>query len=31
MTVRSIAEYATWHLENHAWFLNRKVGRLLGA
>lgn len=29
ITVRFIAEYNAWHLENHAWFLNRKVARLL--
>ncbi len=29
-TLRRIAEYMTWHLEHHAWFLNRKVARLAG-
>ncbi|MGE4195718.1 MAG: DinB family protein [Phycisphaerales bacterium] len=29
-TVRKIAEYTTWHLEHHAWYLNRKIARLLG-
>jgi hypothetical protein len=29
-TVRSIVEITCWHLEHHAWFLNRKVERLLG-
>ncbi len=29
-TVRTILAYDTWHLENHAWFLNAKVQRLLG-
>lgn len=30
LTVRKIAEYDTWHLENHVWYLNRKVTRFLG-
>jgi hypothetical protein len=29
-TLRDIANYATWHLENHAWYLNRKVELFLG-
>lgn len=29
-TLRDVANYATWHLENHAWYLNRKVERFLG-
>jgi hypothetical protein len=29
-TVRKIAEYDTWHLEHHGWYLNRKVARFLG-
>jgi hypothetical protein len=29
-TLRLILQYATWHLEHHAWFLNKKVARLLG-
>lgn len=27
-TLRTILEYDTWHLEHHAWFLNRKLERL---
>lgn len=30
MTVRLILDYATWHLEHHAWYLDRKLDRLLG-
>ncbi len=30
LSVRMIANYATWHLEHHAWFLPRKVARLAG-
>lgn len=30
LTVRKIAEYDTWHLENHVWYLNRKVVKFLG-
>lgn len=30
MSVRTILNYATWHLEHHAWYLNAKVRRLLG-
>mgnify|MGYP000198940524 CR=1 FL=1 len=30
LTVRRIVEYDTWHLENHAWYLNRKIARFLG-
>ena len=29
-TVRMILAYGTWHLENHAWFLNAKVEKFLG-
>ncbi len=29
-SVRVIMNYATWHLEHHAWFLSRKLERLLG-
>lgn len=29
-TVRSILVTAVWHLEHHAWFLSRKLERLLG-
>lgn len=29
-TVRKIAEYDTWHLEHHGWYLNRKIARFLG-
>lgn len=28
-TLRVVLEYATWHLEQHGWFLNRKIERLL--
>lgn len=27
-TVRSVLNYATWHLEHHAWFLRAKLDRL---
>lgn len=30
-SLRTVVEYDVWHLEHHAWFLNRKVARLLGA
>lgn len=30
LTVRKIAEYDTWHLLHHAWYLNRKVVKFLG-
>ncbi|HVZ94708.1 MAG TPA: DinB family protein [Phycisphaerales bacterium] len=30
-TVQTILVYDTWHLEHHAWFLDRKLDRLLGA
>jgi hypothetical protein len=30
ISFRTILEYDTWHLEHHAWYLNRKVARLLG-
>ncbi len=29
-TLRTVLEYATWHLEQHGWFLNQKIARLLG-
>lgn len=29
VTIRSIADYATWHLEHHAGFLRKKIDRLL--
>ncbi len=29
-SVRTILAYDTWHLENHAWYLNAKVEKLLG-
>jgi hypothetical protein len=29
-TVRTILAYDTWHLENHAWYLNAKVEKFLG-
>lgn len=28
LSVRTILDYATWHLEHHAWFLDRKIERL---
>jgi hypothetical protein len=28
-SVRVILEYDTWHLEHHAWYLNKKVRRLV--
>ncbi|HRJ49050.1 MAG TPA: DinB family protein [Phycisphaerales bacterium] len=30
LSVRTLIEYDTWHLENHAWYLNAKVEKLLG-
>jgi len=30
VTVREIANQNCWHLENHAWFLNAKIEKLLG-
>lgn len=30
ISVRTILELTTWHLEHHAWYLNRKVRKLLG-
>ncbi len=30
MTTRRLVEIATWHLERHAWFLNRKIHDMLG-
>lgn len=29
-SVRLILDYATWHLEHHAWYLSRKIEKLLG-
>ena len=29
-TLRTILQYDVWHLEHHAWFLNRKLERVLG-
>lgn len=29
-TLRTIMNYATWHLEHHAWYLDRKLELLLG-
>ena len=29
-SVRTILAYDTWHLENHGWYLNAKVEKLLG-
>lgn len=31
LTVRTMIELTTWHLEHHAWYLNRKVTKMLGA
>lgn len=28
-TLRVVLEYATWHLEQHGWFLNQKIAKLL--
>lgn len=28
-TLRVVLEYAAWHMEHHAWFLNRKVASLI--
>lgn len=30
-SLRTIFTYDTWHLEHHAWYLNRKVARLTGS
>ncbi|MCB9846295.1 MAG: DinB family protein [Phycisphaeraceae bacterium] len=30
LTIRHMVEVTTWHLERHAWFLNRKVEKMLG-
>lgn len=30
MTLKTILTYDTWHLDHHAWFLNRKVAKLIG-
>ncbi|MGD9688200.1 MAG: DinB family protein [Phycisphaerales bacterium] len=30
-TLRTILEYATWHVEHHAWYLHRKLAILTGA
>ncbi len=30
MSVRTIANYHCWHLENHAWFLNAKIEKIAG-
>ncbi len=30
LTCRNVIEYATWHLERHAWFLNKKMLNILG-
>ncbi len=30
MTARRLVEITTWHLERHAWFLNRKIHEMLG-
>lgn len=29
-TTRVVLDYATWHLEHHAWYLHAKVARVLG-
>jgi len=31
ITVRTMLELTTWHLEHHAWYFNLKVARLLGS
>lgn len=31
LTVRRMLELTTWHLEHHAWYLNRKVAKMLGS
>lgn len=31
LSLRTIIEYDTWHLEHHGWFLNAKVRKLAGA
>jgi len=30
MTVREVCAFAVWHVEHHAWFLSRKLERLIG-
>lgn len=30
ISVRVILNYATWHLEHHAWYLSKKLEKLLG-
>ena len=30
MSLRLLLEYATWHIEHHAWYLNAKVRKLVG-
>lgn len=30
-TVRRVLDYATWHLEHHAWYLRAKVEKMAGA
>ncbi len=30
MSLKTILTYDTWHLDHHAWFMNRKVARLVG-
>ncbi|MCG3124873.1 MAG: hypothetical protein GIKADHBN_03378 [Phycisphaerales bacterium] len=30
LSVRTLVEYDTWHLEHHAWYLNAKVEKMLG-
>lgn len=30
ITVRSLVETNTWHLERHTWFVNQKIQRLIG-
>lgn len=30
MSLHELVAFATWHLERHAWFINRKVERFLG-
>jgi len=31
MTARTLAAFNVWHLERHAWFVNAKIEKLLGA
>lgn len=31
LTLRTMVELTTWHLEHHAWYLNRKIIKLQGA